>query len=77
MNNLNEHEIIVEHKNIFEPNRAGLLNLSLAMYPFSIPTDEYVPLNFLWQNILSCLTIDIFKTKHIMIFEINIHWYLY
>jgi len=46
MNNLNEHEIIVEHKHFFAPTRAGLPNLFLAMYPFSILTDEYVPINF-------------------------------
>ena len=50
MNNFNEHEIIVEHKNIFAPTRAWLSNLFLAMYPFSIPTDEYVPINFLMTN---------------------------
>jgi len=47
MNNFNKHEIIVDHKNCFAPTRAGLLNLFLAMYPFSIPTDKHVPLNFL------------------------------
>jgi len=26
---------------------AGVPNLSLTMYPFSLPTDEYVPLKFL------------------------------
>jgi len=47
MNNFNEHEIIVQHKNFFGPTRAGFPNLFLAMYPFSVLTDEYVPINFL------------------------------
>ena len=76
MNNFNEHEIIVEHKNFFAPTRAGLPILFLAIYPFSIPTDVYVPLNILMTNILSCVIINIFKNKHIIIFENNIHWYM-
>jgi len=34
--------------NVFStPYRTGVPNLSLTMYPFSIPTDEHVPLKFL------------------------------
>jgi len=33
--------------------RTGVPNLFLTMYPFSISTDEYVPLNFLTTKRLS------------------------
>jgi len=36
--------------------RTGVPNLFLTMYPFSISTDEYVPLNFLTTKRLSKIT---------------------
>ena len=33
--------------------------------------------SFLWQNILSQLTTDIFKNKHITAFSNNAYWYMY
>ena len=49
----------------------------ISMYPFRISTDEHVPINFLLQNILSWLFIDIFNNKHVMTFDNNINWYVY
>ena len=58
--------------------RPGVPNLLLIMYPFSILTDEHVPLKFLlWQNILSWLVIDILNNKHKKIFENYIYWYMH
>ena len=76
-------------------------NLCLTVYPFSISTDEHVPLNFLWRksctkrqkiqwtfnrtlrfletiNVDSVLSlrVNIFNSKHIMIFENKIQYSL-
>jgi len=32
-----------EKRTVFQHSRAGVPNLSLNMYPFSIPTDKHVP----------------------------------
>jgi len=40
---------IVDHQRLVN---SGVPNLSLTMYPFSIPTDEYVPLQHF--NRLAC-----------------------
>jgi len=66
--------------------KAGVPNLSFAMYPFSILTDEHVPLKSLMTKRLSTITKFTeflmerlyfwnykFINKHIMIFENNIH----
>jgi len=50
--------------------RAGVPNISLTIYPFNLSTDKHVPLNFLWENILSWLNIDIFNNKHTTIVKI-------
>jgi len=57
--------------------KAGAPNLSPTMYPISISTDEYAPLKFLWQNVLSRLITDMFNNKRIMIFENNNHRFMY
>jgi len=43
------------------------------MYPFSILTDEHVPLKFLMTKYFIMINLDMFNNKHTMAFENNIH----
>ena len=69
-------------------SRSGVPNLSLTTYPFSIPTNEYVPLQHFDRRtytptisygkiFLSWLFTDIFNNKYIMTFANNIRCCMY